>query len=171
MRPSAIIIPFNILKNRQIQDVYKRQAKDFMKKYGLIDGEQYQMKNFSEKFDTKRHMVLVKKGEMDIAEIIREGDKKKVLVICNTVSKAQNVYEIISRETENVFILHSRFIREHRDMLEDFIIKFSNEKEARGIRSMIPAVLLFHYFSCDCPLCTPMAHRGQVRQIDKITPF
>lgn len=22
---------------------------------------------------------------------------------------------------------------------------------------MIPAVLLFHYFSCDCPLCTPMA--------------
>ena len=36
---------------------------------------------------------------------------------------------------------------------------------------MIPAVLLFHYFSCDCPLCTPMAHRGQVRRIDKITPF
>ena len=22
---------------------------------------------------------------------------------------------------------------------------------------VIPAVLLFHYFSCDCPLCTPMA--------------
>ena len=36
---------------------------------------------------------------------------------------------------------------------------------------MIPAVLLFHYFSCDCPLCTPMARRGQVRRIDKITPF
>ena len=36
---------------------------------------------------------------------------------------------------------------------------------------MIPAVLLFHYFSCDCPLCTPMAHKGQVRRIDKITPF
>ena len=25
---------------------------------------------------------------------------------------------------------------------------------------MIPAVLLFHYFSCDCPLCTPMASTG-----------
>ena len=36
---------------------------------------------------------------------------------------------------------------------------------------MIPAVLLFHYFSCDCPLCTPMARRGQVWRIDKITPF
>ena len=36
---------------------------------------------------------------------------------------------------------------------------------------MIPAVLLFHYFSCDCPPCTPMAHRGQLRQIDTITPF
>ena len=36
---------------------------------------------------------------------------------------------------------------------------------------MIPAVLLFHYFSCDCPLCTPMARNGQVRRIDKITPF
>ena len=29
----------------------------------------------------------------------------------------------------------------------------------------------FHYFSCDCPLCTPMAStKGQLRQIDKITP-
>lgn len=36
---------------------------------------------------------------------------------------------------------------------------------------MIPAVLLFHYFFDDCPLCTPMSHRGQVRRIDKITPF
>ena len=29
----------------------------------------------------------------------------------------------------------------------------------------------FIIFSRDCPLCTPMAHRGQVRRIDKITPF
>ena len=25
---------------------------------------------------------------------------------------------------------------------------------------LIPAVLLFHYFLCDCPLCTPMAPQG-----------
>ena len=36
---------------------------------------------------------------------------------------------------------------------------------------MIPAVLLFHYFSCDCPLCTPMASTEAVAQIDTITPF
>lgn len=39
---------------------------------------------------------------------------------------------------------------------------------------MIPGFRLssfFHYFFDDCPLCTPMARRGQVRRIDKITPF
>ena len=29
---------------------------------------------------------------------------------------------------------------------------------------MIPAVLLFHYFSCDCPLCTPMASTEAVAE-------
>ena len=37
---------------------------------------------------------------------------------------------------------------------------------------LIPAVLLFSLFFGDCPLCTPMVPaRGQVRRIDKITPF
>lgn len=105
----------------------------FMEQYGLIAQKQYLIENFSVTSNLKRHIVSLKNGEMNIDDIVRQGKEKKVLVICNTVSKAQEIYKKVSEKTETVYLLHSRFIRKHRDMLEKEIMKFSSEKDTKGI--------------------------------------
>ncbi len=59
--------------------------------------------------------------------------KKKVLIICNTVSKAQHIYQEMNKEEIKAGLLHSRFIRKHRNILEKNIMDFSNDETATGI--------------------------------------
>lgn len=107
---------------------------DFMEKNGLIKGVQYQYQNFTIDSTLKRHMISLQQRDFDFDEIIEMSKNKKVLVLCNTVSKAQKVYnELIKRKENNVFLLHSRYIRQHRNQLEEKIQEFSNDKEAVGI--------------------------------------
>jgi len=107
--------------------------KDFMESYGLVAQRECQMRDFSSASDLKRHIVTEISGEMDIEEIAYQGRCKKVLVICNTVSKAQEIYEKVSQRTEDAYLLHSRFIRRDRALLENMIMGFSSEKDVAGI--------------------------------------
>lgn len=107
--------------------------KMFMERYGLIQGEQYLMKDFAREAETLRHMVMVRECEIDVDEIVDNGIQKKVLVICNTVSKAQEIYGKIAEMTGNVHLLHSRYIRKDRELLENAIMNFSKDKEINGI--------------------------------------
>ena len=52
-----------------------------------------------------------------------------ILVICNTVKKAQEVYEKLEEQTE-VFLLHSRFMQKDRARLEQEIMRFSEDNVA-----------------------------------------
>lgn len=107
---------------------------DFMEKNGLIKGVQYQYQNFTIDSTLKRHIISLQQRDFDFDEIIEMSKNKKVLVLCNTVSKAQKAYnELIKRKENNVFLLHSRYIRQHRNQLEEKIQEFSNDKEAVGI--------------------------------------
>jgi CRISPR-associated endonuclease/helicase Cas3 len=90
-------------------------------------------KDFSSDNDSQRHMIEIRKGKMDIEDIVSQSHDKKVLVICNTVSSAQKLYQAIEEYTDNVYLLHSRFIRKHRAILEANIMKFSKDKNACGI--------------------------------------
>ena len=91
--------------------------KYFMEQYGLVEGKQYIFKDFTgkeyqvEKYP--RHKVEIRHSEMNLDEIRLRGKNRKVLVICNTVSKAQKLYKKL--EGENVWLLHSKYIR--RDLL------------------------------------------------------
>ena len=62
-----------------------------MKKYGLSEGIQYQFKDFTEKEyqleQFPRHKIRIENSEINIEKILEQGSTKKVLVICNTVSK------------------------------------------------------------------------------------
>jgi CRISPR-associated endonuclease/helicase Cas3 len=107
--------------------------KYFMRKCGLIEDTDYMYKDFSSDNDSQRHMIEIRKGEMDIEDIVSQSHDKKVLVICNTVSSAQKLYQAIEEYTDNVYLLHSRFIRKHRAILEANIMKFSKDKNACGI--------------------------------------
>lgn len=106
--------------------------KYFMEQYGLVEGKQYIFKDFTgkeyqvEKYP--RHKVEIRHSEMNLDEIRLRGKNRKVLVICNTVSKAQKLYKKL--EGENVWLLHSKYIRRDRVFLERKIMGFSESGES-----------------------------------------
>lgn len=106
--------------------------KYFMEQYGLVEGKQYIFKDFTgkeyqvEKYP--RHKVEIRHLEMNLDEIRLRGKNRKVLVICNTVSKAQKLYKKL--EGENVWLLHSKYIRRDRAFLERKIMGFSESGES-----------------------------------------
>ena len=106
--------------------------KYFMEQYGLVEGKQYIFKDFTgkeyqvEKYP--RHKVEIRHADMNLDEIRLRGKNRKVLVICNTVSKAQKLYKKL--EGENVWLLHSKYIRRDRAFLERKIMGFSESGES-----------------------------------------
>lgn len=106
--------------------------KYFMEQYGLVEGKQYIFKDFTgkeyqvEKYP--RHKVEIRHSEMNLDEIRLRGKNRKVLVICNTVFKAQKFYKKL--EGENVWLLHSKYIRRDRAFLERKIMEFSESGES-----------------------------------------
>lgn len=72
-----------------------------------------------------RHKIQISNEEEFNFEKIKEISKhKKVLIIANTVKRAQAIYESLSES--NVHLLHSHYIKEDRDILENNILEFGN---------------------------------------------
>lgn len=82
--------------------------KYFMEQYGLVEGKQYIFKDFTgkeyqvEKYP--RHKVEIRHSEMNLDEIRLRGKNRKVLVICNTVSKAQKLYKKLEGKMYGFYI-------------------------------------------------------------------
>lgn len=106
---------------------------DFMNKYGLIKNETYCFGDFSAENVMQRHMIKLYEQEFNLEEIAEEAKNKKVLVICNTVRKAQETYSLLEEYMDNVYSLHARYIKKHRKMLEKNIMQFSENRESVGI--------------------------------------
>lgn len=83
-------------------------------------------------FDSKIESAIVYKKYM---ENTSGGNNKKILVICNTVKKAQQIYqELKDCHIENINILHSKFIKCDRSEKEEEILKFGETNfEGDGI--------------------------------------
>jgi len=94
--------------------------------------------------DIKRHHVRVYHSQIDSDNIynkfiensnnLLENDKKgisnKILVVCNTVKKAQQIYtELLEKGISNIKILHSKFIKCERAAKESEILKFGRTEE------------------------------------------
>ena len=72
-----------------------------------------------------RHKIQISNEEEFNFQKIREISKhKKVLIIANTVKRAQAIYECLAES--NVHLLHSHYIKEDRDILENNILEFGN---------------------------------------------
>lgn len=91
--------------------------------------------------DLKRHSVKVMDEsicEDDIIQCynqnIKEGKGNKILVVCNTIKKAQKMYDQIKEKdgTLNSHVLHSRFDREDRKNLENEIKEFGKTYNERN---------------------------------------
>lgn len=104
----------------------------FMKECGL----EYSFEDFTdigEEEINSRHRVKIHDSDIDKSvcnEILEQGKHKKVLVICNTVLKAQQLYKML--KGENVWLLHSRYLRRDRALLEKNIMEFS-ESDKTGV--------------------------------------
>ncbi len=77
-----------------------------------------------------RHQVYKLQDKEDVFEVIAESvrGKKKILVVCNQVKRAQEMYDVVSDLYPNVekMLIHSRYKRKDRAMLEDELKKRFN---------------------------------------------
>lgn len=65
----------------------------------------------------------------------KEGRGNKILVVCNTVKKAQEVYEQLERyiSESELNILHNKFIRQERSIKEGEIIEFGKTYSGKDL--------------------------------------
>lgn len=84
--------------------------------------------------DKIRHSVSVKDGAIQAEDIVtqylenkKSGKSNKILIVCNTIKKAQALYEELKTqlgEIEELNLFHSRYIRQDRKKLEKEIRRF-----------------------------------------------
>lgn len=83
--------------------------------------------------DKVRHSVKVRESSMSVTDIlacynnnIESGRSNKILVVCNTIRKAQAIYEQLKEVDEelDLHIFHSRFTKADRKCLEEEIREF-----------------------------------------------
>lgn len=106
---------------------------DSLKEKGIID-DSCVIETFSD--DTfLRHRFEVRHTSIfeNTEQIISAGKSKKVLVIVNTVNQAIKLYEKISKELDNVYLFHSRFLQKDRQQLERKLKSFDKNRDLPGI--------------------------------------
>lgn len=92
----------------------------------------------SQKFydDTSlRHYLEIREESImgSVDEIIQKSNSKKILVICNTVQRAKDVYKSLDDNKAKVRLLHSLYMPIHRQELERQIMGFSDDENQAGI--------------------------------------
>lgn len=74
-----------------------------------------------------RHKIEIEKNtDFNLEEIKEAGKKQRVLIIVNTVKKAQNLYEKL--KDENTHLLHAHYLKTDRNKLEETILEFGQTK-------------------------------------------
>lgn len=103
-----------------IEDLLKNEGVEFKKPKPFIDKDEKKI----------RHSLKVENEEISSNFIMEKYNKNKVLVICNTVKKAQELYEEIEKEElykNHVNLFHSNFIKEDRRNKEEAILKIGDK--------------------------------------------
>lgn len=81
-----------------------------------------------------RHKIKYEEKDFEYNEILEKAKNNKVLIICNTIRRSQDVYKKIKeRDKENteINLLHSRFIFKERKEKENKIQEFAPTKEGK----------------------------------------
>lgn len=88
-----------------------------------------------------RHHVKVQEAALEARDILalfeknrQEGKSNKILVVCNTIGKTQELYRDLKACQPDLpaHLFHSRFIKLHRRMKEQEILAFGRTYEADG---------------------------------------
>lgn len=106
---------------------------DLMRKGLTFNSE---IEYFSDDDCLRRHYVQVRNEELSVETI--EGIclrhvGQKILIICNTVKAALEIYQALKIDFDKVYCLHSRFILKDRKQKEAEIMNHSNDPDWTGI--------------------------------------
>lgn len=84
-----------------------------------------------------RHKIKYEEKDFEYNEILEKAKNNKVLIICNTVKRSQDVYIKLkekNKQNTEINLLHSRFIFKDRKIKEKIIQNFASTKEKRVCR-------------------------------------
>ena len=130
--------------NKYLMKGNKNVIKDLDKPEEIVEEPIFIKKKFTNNEKIRHNIVLID-DEIRIEQILwqfkknRKENKKsnKILVICNTIKKAQEIYLKLKEEDElkdKISMLHSNFIREDRENKEKEILDFGKtEFDGEGI--------------------------------------
>ena len=81
-----------------------------------------------------RHSIKVLNEEINIERILEQYNDNKVLVVCNTVKRAQEIYkglaEVLGGNRKDLNLLHSRFLKKDRAVKEESILTMGARESA-----------------------------------------
>ena len=130
--------------NKYLMKDNKNVIKDLDKPEEIIEEPIFIKKKFTNNEKIRHNIVLID-DEIGIEQILwqfrknKKENKKsnKILVICNTIKKAQEIYLKLKEEDDlknKINMLHSNFIREDRESKEKDILDFGKtEFDGEGI--------------------------------------
>ena len=130
--------------NKYLMKDNKNIIKDLDKPEEIVEEPIFIKKKFTNNEKIRHNIVLID-DEIGIEQILwqfrknRKENKKsnKILVICNTIKKAQEIYLKLKEEDDlkdKINMLHSNFIREDREEKEKNILDFGKtEFDGEGI--------------------------------------
>ncbi len=79
-----------------------------------------------------RHRItLMQDSGIPLETVLEAGKQKRVLVMLNTVSSAQKIYRMLKQQNADVHLLHSRYIKRDRRLLEAAIQNFAPNQAHR----------------------------------------
>lgn len=104
-----------------------------LREKGVIDDECI-VKTFYDDSLLRHRMAIEDKTIFDDIELIADsGRDKKVLVIANTVDQATALYKELNDGINRVYLFHARFLQKDRQMLEQRLQEFDQDREVAGI--------------------------------------
>ena len=130
--------------NKYLMKGNKKAIKDLDKPEEVVEEPIFIKKKFTNNEKIRHNIVLID-DEIGVEQILwkfrknRKENKKsnKILVICNTIKKAQEIYLKLKEEDDlkdKINMLHSNFIREDRENKEKEILDFGKtEFDGEGI--------------------------------------
>ena len=130
--------------NKYLMKGNKKAIKDLDKPEEVVEEPIFIKKKFTNNKKIRHNIVLID-DEIGVEQILwkfrknRKENKKsnKILVICNTIKKAQEIYLKLKEEDDlkdKINMLHSNFIREDRENKEKEILDFGKtEFDGEGI--------------------------------------
>lgn len=130
--------------NKYLMKNNQNVIKDLDKPNEIVGEEIFIKKKFTNN-EKLRHNIVLIDNEIGIQEILwkfkdnrnKKKSSNKILVICNTIKKAQEIYLKLKEEVDlkdKINMLHSNFIREDRESKEQEILNFGKtEFNGEGI--------------------------------------